>query len=294
MADRLTVKKMYKLFIGGKFTRTESERYFSIVDRTSGEKICNVSRGSRKDIRNAVVSARNAVSGWTDKTAYERGQILYRLAEMLEGRKEQFAHEISISTGYRGTAKALKEVEKCVDRIVWYAGFSDKWSQLIGTVNPVQSGYFNFSIPEPTGVVGVVLPEEPVLLALVSRICPIIVSGNTCVVLTSERAPLPALSFAEVIATSDIPGGVVNIITGLKKELIPHLAGHMDVNALDYADDDLSMKKSVQELCSNNVKRFVYSSLGSKEMYFKDEKNESLYQIQNYIEVKTVWHTMGL
>jgi acyl-CoA reductase-like NAD-dependent aldehyde dehydrogenase len=283
---------MYKLFIGGKFTRTESERYLSAINPSSGEKISNISRASRKDVRNAVVAARSGFNAWSVKTHYERGQILYRLAEMLEGRKEQFIHEITVST-ILSRQRASKEVEKCIDRTVWYAGFSDKWAQLVGTVNPVQEGYFNFSIPEPTGIVGIVLPDSPSLLALVSRLCPVIVSGNSCVIISSETSPLPALSFAEVIATSDVPGGVVNILTGLKKELIPHLAGHMDVNAFDYADNDTAMKKNIQELCSNNVKRFVNSALKSADMYMNDAENENLYQIKNFIEIKTIWHTMG-
>jgi len=293
MRKRLSIPKMYKLFIGGKFTRTESERYLPALNPNSNEKICNYSRASRKDIRNSVVAARNSLSGWAGKTAYERGQILYRLAEMLEGRKEQFVHEIVISTTL-SNAKASKEVEKCIDRIVWYAGFSDKWAQLIGTVNSVQAGYFNFSIPEPTGVVGIILPDEPALLALVSRMCTVIVSGNTCVVIASDKAPLPALSFAEVIATSDIPGGVVNILTGIKKELYTHLAGHMDVNSIDYSDDDKSVKTTIKELCSNNVKRFVSTDVKSKSGFFDDDLNENLYQIQNFTELKTIWHTMGM
>ena len=289
---RLKIPKMYKLFIGGKFTRTESERYLAAINPNTKEKICNVSRASRKDIRNAVVAARAGHITWAEKTAYERGQIMYRLAEMLEGRKEQFVSEITLSTKI-SNAQASKEVMKAVDRIVWYAGFSDKWSQLVGTVNPVQNGYFNFSIPEPTGVVGVLLPVEPSLLALVSRICPIIVSGNSCIVIASDTAPLPALSFAEVIATSDFPAGVINILTGVKKELIPHLAGHMDVNAFDYADSNSSFKKEVQQACANNVKRFVYSAHKNANDYFDDAKNETPYQIQNFVEIKTVWHTMG-
>ena len=284
---------MYKLFIGGKFTRTESERYLAAKNPSSGEKICNISRASRKDVRNAVTAARTGFNSWSVKTGYERGQILYRLAEMLEGRKEQFIFEI-ISSTTLSRQKASKEVEKCIDRTVWYAGFSDKWAQLAGTVNPVQDGYFNFSIPEPTGIVGIVLPDEPSLLALVTRMCPVIVSGNSCVIISSEKSPLSALSFSEVIATSDVPGGVINILTGLKKELIPHLAGHMDVNAFDYADNDAVMKKQIQELCSNNVKRFVNSAMKSADMYMNDEENESLTQIKNFIEIKTIWHTMGL
>lgn len=293
MPTRLEVPKMYKLFIGGKFTRTESERYTAVTNPKTKERICNISRASRKDLRNAVVAGRGGFNSWTSKTAYEKGQIMYRLAEMLEGRKEQFANEISISTGVT-KQQAAKEVMKSVDRIIWYSGFADKWSQLVGTVNPVQNGYFNFSIPEPTGIVGVLLPNESSFLALVSRICPILVSGNSCIIIASESAPLPALSFAEVIATSDFPAGVINILTGSKKELVPHLASHMDVNAFDYAESNSAWKKDVQAACANNVKRFIYSSHKAANDYYNDDKNESIYQIQNFTEIKTVWHTMGL
>ncbi len=293
MPTRLTVPKMYKLFIGGKFTRTESERYLPAVNSKTKEKICNYSRASRKDLRNAVVSARAGHDAWKSKTDYERGQILYRLAEMLEGRNEQFINEIVVSTGVT-KIQASAEVHKAIDMVVWYAGFADKWSQLAGTVNPVQAGYFNFSIPEPTGIVGILLPDELPLLALVSRICPVIVSGNSCIVIASDTAPLPALSFSEVIATSDFPAGVINILTGIKKELIPHLAGHMDVNAFDYSDGNSSFKKEVQSACANNVKRFIYSAHKNPKSYFDDETNESLSQISNFTEIKTVWHTMGL
>lgn len=293
MAARLEVPKMYKLFIGGKFTRTESERYLIALNPRTKEKICNISRASRKDVRNAVVAARAGHNLWSEKTSYEKGQIMYRLAEMLEGRKEQFANEIMQSTGCP-KQQASREVMKAIDRIVWYAGFADKWSQLVGTVNPVQNGYFNFSIPEPTGIVGILLSDEPSFLGLISRICPVIVSGNSCIILTSESAPLPALSFSEVIATSDFPAGVINILTGHKKELIPHLAGHMDVNAFDYADNNSVFKKDVQAACANNVKRFVYSALKNVKDYYNDELNENIYQIQNFVEIKTVWHTMGL
>jgi acyl-CoA reductase-like NAD-dependent aldehyde dehydrogenase len=211
---------------------------------------------------------------------------------MLEGRKEQFAREIAVSST-NSISKASKEVMKAIDRTVYYAGFADKWSQLAGTVNPVQSGYFNFSIPEPTGIVVSLLPEENPLLGLVSRLCPIIVSGNSCIFIASEKSPLPALSFAEVIATSDFPAGVINILTGSKKELIPHLAAHMDVNAFDYADADNEYIKSVQTACANNVKRFVYSAHSKSADYYSDEKNENLHQVQNFTEIKTVWHTMG-
>lgn len=293
MVRRIEISKMYKLFIGGKFTRTESERYIQIKSQNGKKHICNVSRASKKDLRNAVTKARDSLSLWSDKTHYERAQILYRLAEMLEGRKEQFAHEISVLTG-SGIRKAISEVIKSIDRIVYYAGFADKWMHLSGSVNPVQNGYFNFSIPEPTGVVGIILPDEPSLLAGVSRICPVIASGNTCVVLAGEKYPLPLLSFSEVIATSDVPGGTVNILTGKRSELIPHLAGHMDINSIDYAERDLSYKKHVQELCSLNLKRFVLSSQKSIKHWFEDSRHENLKHITDFTELKTVWHTMGL
>ncbi|MCX7878423.1 MAG: aldehyde dehydrogenase family protein [Ignavibacteria bacterium] len=290
MSRRLEIPKMYKLFIGGKFTRTESERYIQIRSYKENTHICNVSRASKKDLRNAVKSARETLTLWSSKTAYERAQILYRLAEMLEGRKKQFAEEISLLTGLIEN-KALSEVTRSIDRIIYYAGFADKWVHLAGTVNPVQNGYFNFSIPEPTGVVGIILPDEPSLLAGVTRICPVIASGNTCVVLTSEKYPLPMLSFSEVISTSDVPGGTVNILTGLKSELIPHLAGHMDINSIDYSDNNLSYKKNIQELCAINVKRFI---LSSSDDWNDDQKHENLKNITDFTEVKTVWHTMGM
>lgn len=293
MSTRIAVPKMYKLYIGGKFTRTESERYTSIKDAKTGKKVCNISRASRKDVKNAVVAARSGYNTWSAKTGYERGQILYRLAEMLEGRKDQIAHEITLTTT-NSKAQASKEVMKAIDRIIWYAGLADKYGQLIGTVNDVQNGYFNFSIAEPTGVVGILLPEEQPFLALVSRLCAVITSGNSCIIIASEKSPLPALTFSEIAATSDIPGGVINILTGSKKELIPHLASHMDVNAFDYAESNTAFKKEVMAACANNVKRFIYFALKDKNDYYNDDKNENIMQVQNFTELKTVWHTMGL
>ena len=293
MSSRLQVPKMYKLFIGGKFTRTESERYLPVHSVKGRKLLCNISRGSRKDIRNAVVAARAAYKGWNSKTGYERGQILYRLAEMLEGRKEQFINEIILNSGV-SKSNAQKEVNKSIDRIIWYAGASDKWVQFTGSINDVQDGYFNFSIPEATGIVGIVLPDDLSLLPLISRICPVIVSGNTCIVIPSDKFPLPSLTFSEVISTSDIPGGVINIITGLKKELIPHLSSHMDVNAFDYADWNNDVKKEIQIDCANNVKRFTFPSLKVSNDYFKDELNETFYEIEKFSELKTIWHTKGL
>ncbi len=255
MSTRLQIPKMYKLFIGGKFTRTESERYLEAVNPKTKEKICNISRASRKDLRNSVVAAKAGFNAWSGKTAYERGQIMYRLAEMLEGRKDQFIDEVYISTAQK-KAECTKEVHKAIDRIIYYAGFCDKWMQLVGTVNPVQAGYFNFSVPEPTGIVGIILPDDLSFLPLISRVAVTLTSGNSCIILANENSPLPALSFSEVIATSDFPAGSINILTGLKKEVVPHLAGHFEINAIDFCDDNAELKKSVMELCANNVKRF--------------------------------------
>lgn len=291
MTTRLEIPKMYKLFIGGKFTRTESERYLDAVNPKTKEKLCNISRASRKDVRNAVVAARAGFNDWSGKTAYERGQIMYRLAEMLEGRKEQFADEAYISTG-QSKAESLKEVHKAIDRIIYYAGFCDKWMQLVGSVNPVQAGYFNFSIPDPTGIVGIILPDNLAFLPLISRIASVTASGNSCIVITNEKSPLPSLTFSEIVATSDFPGGVINILTGLKSEITSHLAGHYDVNAIDYCDGNAEMKKSIQELCANNVKRF--HSLTKDWNWYSDELNENLKEIEKFVEIKTVWHTMGM
>ncbi|HMS64144.1 MAG TPA: aldehyde dehydrogenase family protein [Ignavibacteria bacterium] len=290
MSTRLEIPKMYKLLIGGKFTRTESERYLEALNPRTGEKICNYSRASRKDLRNSVVAARTGYNGWSGKTAYERGQILYRLAEMLEGRKEQFIEEIYTSTK-QSRADCRKEVLKAIDRIIYYAGFCDKWMQLVGTVNPVQAGYFNFSIPEPTGIVGIILPDTLSFLPLISRISAVITSGNSCIVLANEKAPLPSLTFSEVISTSDFPGGVINILTGNKSEIISHLAGHFDVNAIDFCEDNPEMKKSVKVLCANNVKRFHSMDHVN---WHSDPENENLREIEKFTEIKTVWHTMGM
>jgi len=291
MQSRLKIPKMYKLFIGGKFTRTESERYLSALNQKTKEKICNYSRASRKDVRNSAVSARTGFNEWSGKTGYERAQILYRLAEMLEGRAEQFAEEIYLSS-MQSRAQCRREISTAIDRIIYYAGFCDKWIQTTGSVNPVQSGYFNFSIPEPTGIVGCILPEKPSFLPLVSRLSAILASGNSCIILASERSPLPALTFSEVIATSDFPSGTINILTGLKNELISHLAGHFDINAIDLCHDSIEQKKKVQELCANNVKRF--SSYSESRNWYSVKENENLKEIEKFTELKTVWHTMGM
>lgn len=289
METRLAVPKMYKLFIGGKFARTESERYLEIFDAEKN-KLCNISRSSRKDVRNAVVAARAGFASWSSKTPYERGQIFYRLAEMLESSEGKLIDEIIISTGCK-PQQACDEVSVTIDRIIFYAGLCDKYVQLSGTVNPVQAGYFNFSIPEPTGIVGIVLPDTLSFLPMITRILPVLASGNSCIIIANEKYPLPALSFSEVIATSDFPSGSINILTGMKKELVSHLAGHMDVNAIDYSADGTDYKKQIQELCANNVKRGNY--IPADWDWYNDELNETVKDVEKFTETKTVWHTMG-
>ena len=232
---RIPVAKTYKIYLGGKFPRTESGRYFPL-NAADGTVIANMCRGSRKDFRNSVVAARSAFAGWSASTAYLRGQILYRIAEMLEGRNEQFVSELVLQGISK--RKAVKEVEASIDRLIYYAGWSDKYQQIFSSVNPVSSSHFNFSVLEPTGVVGILAPENSSLLGLVSNIAPVIVGGNTCVVLASGSLPLCAISFAEVLHASDVPGGVVNLLTGFKDELRDQFASHMDVNAVVFCDGD--------------------------------------------------------
>jgi acyl-CoA reductase-like NAD-dependent aldehyde dehydrogenase len=263
--SRLPVKKTYKLFVGGAFPRSESGRTYEVEG-------ANVALGSRKDVRDAVRAARGALPKWAGMTAYNRGQVLYRVAEMMEGRRAEFA-ELTGSD---------EEVDAAIDRWVWYAGWADKLAQVLGTSNPVAGPYFNFTIPEPTGVVGVIAPEEPPLAGLVSRLAPVIVGGNVSVVVASERRPLAAVTLAEVLATSDVPGGVVNLVTGRKRELAPIVAGHMDVNALDLAgaEDDV---EELERLAAENVKRVVRNGDG-----------QSPYNAAAYLELKTVWHPIGV
>jgi len=265
-AQRLHVRKTYKLFIGGAFPRSESGRTYEAEGQ-------NVARASRKDVRDAVKAARAAQSKWAGATAYNRGQVLYRVAEMLEGRAADLAPLCS------GRA----EVEHAIDRVVWYAGWADKLAQVLGSSNPVSGPYFNFTVPEPTGVVGVLAPEEPALAGLVSRLCPILVGGNAAVVAASESKPLAAIELAEVLATSDIPGGVVNILTGLKSELAPALAAHLDVNALDLTSAD-GESAELERLAAANVKRVVRG----------DADGQSPWEIAAFVELKTVWHPIGL
>ena len=291
-ADRIDVRKTYKLYIGGAFPRTESGRAYEVFD-ARGRLLANACRGTRKDIRDAVRAARKAFPDWAAKTAYNRSQILYRIAELMEGRREQFIAEVMAAEGV-GRRRATRLVDAAIDRWVWYAGWADKYSQTLGTVNPVAGSYFNFSVPEPTGVVGVIAPEGSSLLGLVSRLAPAIVSGNAAVVIASQSRPLPAVTLAEVLATSDVPGGVVNLVTGLRRELVTHLAAHMDVNALDAFGLDPAQAATIEELATENVKRLVRPPAGGADtVNWLDPRSQSPYLIAEYVETKTVWHPIG-
>jgi acyl-CoA reductase-like NAD-dependent aldehyde dehydrogenase len=290
--ERIGVRKTYKLYIGGAFPRTESGRAYEVFD-AKGELLANACRGTRKDIREAVRAARKAQPGWASKTAYNRSQILYRIAELMEGRRDQFIAEVMAAEGV-SRARATRSVDAAIDRWVWYAGWADKYQQVVGTVNPVAGSYFNFSVPEPTGVVGVVAPEGSSLLGLVSRLAPVIVSGNAAVVIASEARPLPAVTLTEVLATSDLPGGVVNLITGLRRELVGHLAAHMDVNGLDAFGAAPEDGAALEDAAIENVKRFVRPRAGGLDRYdWLADGAQSPYLIGEFVEIKTVWHPIG-
>src|SRR5437016_5238961 len=265
MNTRLDVRKTYKLYIGGSFVRSESGRYLPATSN-SGAPLDNVCHASRKDFRDAVVAARNAFDGWAKKTAYLRGQILYRAAEMLQNRAQELVAEVARSTG-ASQGQARREVTKTIDRLVYFAGWTDKYSQVFGSVNPVATSHFNFTTPEPTGVVVVLAPDEPALLPLVALTAPVILSGNIAVVIASDRHPLPAITFSEILATSDLPGGVVNVLTGRRGDLVPHVAGHMDVNAIvDGAGvGDLSAK--LQAGTALNLKRYFNRSVAPNQWF---------------------------
>lgn len=290
---RANILKTYKLYIGGKFPRTESGRYFQIIHPKSKKPIANVCKGSRKDLRDAVKAARGAFNGWSNKTAYNRGQILYRIAEVLESRKEEFIQEITLTSGAARKA-ATEEVNKSIDRIVWYAGWSDKYQQLFGTVNPVAAPYFNFTLPEAAGVIGIAAADELALLPLVSALAPAMAGGNTTVIIASEKYPLSAVTFGEVLATSDVPAGVVNIITGFKEELLPHMAKHMDVNAIRYCGQNKNLLTLLQEEGAANVKRIVAQPSPKGKEWLSDTKAQSPYWIEQSVEMKTVWHPVGV
>jgi acyl-CoA reductase-like NAD-dependent aldehyde dehydrogenase len=287
---RLDIKKTYKLYIGGKFPRSESGRYLP-AKSPDGRHLDNFAHASRKDFRDAVVAARAAVDGWGKASAYNRGQILYRAAEMLQNRAAELVAEIARSTGV-SAAKAKREVTMAIDRLVYYAGWTDKYQQVFGSVNPVASSHFDFTTPEPTGVVVVLAPDEPSLLALVSLLAPVILSGNTAIVIPSEKFPLPAATFAEILATSDLPGGVVNILTGKRAELLPHIAGHMDVNAVVNGVDDAELRAKLQAGTAINMKRFSKRALAPAD--WSTAKAEDPYWILDTVEFKTAWHPIGV
>ena len=287
---RLQVQKTYKLFIGGKFVRGENGRV--LAARGSGRALlANYCRASRKDFRDAVTAARNAFAGWSRQSAYLRGQILYRAAEMLEMREAELRAEVARADGGRPTP-ARTEAAQTVDRLVHYAGWTDKFGQIFSAVNPVASSHFNFTMPEPTGVVVIVCPDEPPLLALVSLLAPVILAGNTAVVLPSTKSPLPALTFSEIIATSDLPGGVVNILAGDRAELAPHFASHMDVNAIVDASGDEKIARELQRGGAFNVKRYVHRDLSAAD--WRGRAAENPYWILDTVEMKTAWHPIGV
>jgi acyl-CoA reductase-like NAD-dependent aldehyde dehydrogenase len=287
---RLGVRKTYKLFVGGKFVRGESGRV--LPAHGSGRTLlANYYRASRKDFRDAVTSARSAFGGWSKQSAYLRGQILYRAAEMLEMRKGELSDEVSRADRGR-PAQARAEVAQAVDRLVHYAGWTDKFGQIFSAVNPVASSHFNFTMPEPTGVVGIVCPDEPPLLALVSLLAPVILAGNAAVVLASMKSPLPALTFSEILATSDLPGGVVNILAGDRVELAPHFASHMDVNAIVDGSGDEKIAGELRRGGSFNVKRYVRRDLARAR--WRSPEAENPYWILDTVEMKTAWHPIGL
>ena len=280
------MRKTYKLAIGGAFPRSESGRSYPVYD-ASGELLAQAAQASRKDARDAVVAARKAFPGWTGATAYNRGQVIYRAAEMLDGRREQFAAEVGAAEGLGETA-ALRVVDESIDRIVWYAGWADKFAQVAGSSNPIAGPYFNFSLPEPTGVVAIVAPQDSSLLGFVSVLAPVLCTGNTAVVIASEKRPLPAVSLAEVLATSDLPGGVANVLTGFTAELAPWLASHRDVNAIDLTGVAPDDRAPLQRAAADNVKR-VFARADED---FTDEPG--IERLTAFVETKTVWHPIGI
>ena len=292
---RLEVRKTYKLYVGGEFPRSESGRSY-VVRRPDGAPLANAVRASRKDLRDAVRAARKVAEPWAGKTAMNRGQVLYRVAELMEGRRDQFAAEVAVAEGV-AYARARELVSRAIDRWVWYAGWADKIAQVLGSSNPVAAPYFNFTIPEATGVVGIVAPETSSLLGLVSRLAPPLVAGNVVVVVASESRPLPAVTLGEVLATSDVPGGVVNLLTGYRKELVPVLAGHVDVDAIDTWGVPDAMRTEVETLAADNVKRVSRRPSRVVDARFDwtdDRATERPEWIAAFLEMKTVWHPVGM
>jgi acyl-CoA reductase-like NAD-dependent aldehyde dehydrogenase len=300
MADpRLEVRKTYKLYVGGKFPRSESGRSYEVTG-ASGAFLANAALASRKDARDAVVAARKAFPGWAGATAYNRGQVLYRVADLLEGRRDQFVAEVADAqaavddaaeaAGARSQVDAEAQVDAAIDRWVWYAGWADKIAQVAGSSNAVAGPYFNFSVPEPTGVVAVLAPQTSGLLGLVSVVAPVIVSGNAAVVVAAERLPLPAVTLTEVLATSDLPGGVINLLTGRTAELAPVLAAHMDVNAIDLCGAPADQVADLERAAADNVKRVMRPAGDSEDWTADPDPQRTL----AFTELKTVWHPVGV
>jgi acyl-CoA reductase-like NAD-dependent aldehyde dehydrogenase len=279
------VRKTYKLYVGGAFPRSESGRSYE-VSGVDGRFLANAAQASRKDARDAVVAARKAFAGWSGATAYNRGQVLYRVAELLEGRRAQFVAELTDL----GAARPESEVDAAIDRWVWYAGWADKVTAVFGSANPVAGPYFDFSLPEPTGVVAVLAPQRSALLGLVSVVAPVVATGNTCVVVTSQDRPLPAISLSEVLATSDVPGGVVNVLTGVTAELAPWLAAHRDVNALDLTGADPVQAVELEQAAAENVKRVLPAPAGEPDW----TADPGTRRLTAFLETKTVWHPLGI
>jgi acyl-CoA reductase-like NAD-dependent aldehyde dehydrogenase len=285
-AQRLRVRKTYKLYLGGAFPRSESGRSYPVTS-ASGELLAHAAQASRKDVRDAVVAARKAFGGWSGATAYNRGQVLYRVAELLDGRREQFAAEVAAAEGVPD-ADAARQVADAIDRWVYYAGWTDKYAQVVGGTNPVAGPYFNFSLPEPTGVVGVIAPQDSSLLGLVSVLGPVLATGNTTVVVASQARPLPAVSLTEVLATSDVPGGVVNLLTGFTAELAPWLAAHRDVNAIDLTGAEPAARGALAEAAADNVKRVFVPRTDDW------TADPGTTRLGAFVETKTVWHPIGV
>ena len=287
MSDRIEVLKTYKTYVGGKFPRSESGKTYPIKD-SSGKVIANACRCTRKDVRDAMLPARSAFGGWSSRSGYNRGQILYRIAEMLEGRKEQFIKELELG-GMKSKA-AEEEVDSSIDRLVYFAGWTDKYPQVFGTINPVASQHFNFTSPDPPGVVAIISTDESPLLSIVSQMAPVIAGGNSCVILASETNPLVVVSFGEVLNSSDVPGGVVNILTGYRKEMLDHLTKHMDVNAVFNSVTDKETRKLIDLNASISVKRVHHYTVEN----WSNEKHENPYLITEFQENKTTWHPSGV
>jgi acyl-CoA reductase-like NAD-dependent aldehyde dehydrogenase len=286
--SRLEVRKTYKLYVGGAFPRSESGRAYQISG-ADGTFLANAAQASRKDVRDAVRAARAAFGKWSAATAYNRGQVLYRVAEMLEGRRAQFGAEVAAAEGL-DTPAAARNVDAAIDRLVWYAGWTDKIAQVAGGTNPVAGPYFNFTLPEPSGVIGIVAPQDSSLLGLISAVAPVLAGGNTCVVLAAQDRPLPAVTLAEVLATSDLPGGVVNLLTGYTAELAPWLAGHADVNGVDLTGAPEDLATDLERAAADTVKRLLRRPAAEPDW----TADPGTRRLTTFLETKTVWHPVGI